>query len=285
MERAPLRAPAPPSPRTHYDADMSAHYDADFDAIFGGSEERGDVPFFRALVAATSGPVCEVGAGTGRVLLAVAGVAGRRRLTGVEPSAAMRDVFMSKLGAGAPIAVVAGSFEHIPLRTGSQGVVFGAFRSFQHVLTTEAQLAALAECRRVLRPGGVLALDFFDPAYHLLRRAPASLGVTYRSPRSTIVERWESREVDRVAQRVDVTFRWVERDLDGVLVRDVSATYGVRYTFPVELEHLLARAGFEAIDVRGGYDGRPLAARPRELVAVCRKPELQPKRSGSKASR
>ena len=62
MERAPLRAPAPPSPRTHYDADMSAHYDADFDAIFGGSEERGDVPFFRALVAATSGPVCEVGA-------------------------------------------------------------------------------------------------------------------------------------------------------------------------------------------------------------------------------
>ena len=75
---------------------------------------------------------------------------------------------------GALIDVVAGSFEATSLRTGSQGVVFGAFRSFQHVLTTEAQLAALAECRRILRPGGVLALDLFDPAYHLLRRARPS---------------------------------------------------------------------------------------------------------------
>ena len=263
---------------------MSARYDDDFAALFGDSEagDRGDVPFFRALVAATTGPVCEVGAGTGRVILAVEEAAGRRRLTGVEPSAAMRDVFTRKVEAiGSTVAVVPGSFEQIPLRSGSQGVVFGAFRSFQHVLTTDAQLTALAECRRVLKPGGVLALDFFDPAYHLLRRARPSLGVTYRSARSTIVARWESREVDRVAQRVDVTFRWVERDLDGVVIGDVSATYGVRYTFPIELEHLLARAGFEAIDLRGGYDGRALAARPRELVVVCRAP---PKRNGQKRS-
>src|SRR5690606_39307049 len=57
-----------------------------------------------------------------------------------------------------------------------------------------------------------------------------------------------------ISQRVDVTFRWIEKDMEGRVLVDEAATYGVRYTFPIELEHLLARAGFEAIDVRGGYD-------------------------------
>lgn len=258
---------------TSYGAEMSARYDDDFDAIFG-SRDRGDLPFFVALAEATSGPICEVGAGTGRVTLAVAEVAGRRRVTGVEPSAAMRARFMERLDEpGQPrVEVVAGSFAAIPLPNNSQGLVFAAFRSFQHVLTTEAQLRSLVEVQRVLRPGGVFALDMFDPAYHLLRRAPPSLGVTYRTAHGTAIERWESREIDRVQQRVDVTFRWVERSDLGVTLRDDSATYGVRYAFPVELEHLLARSGFEAIELCGGYDGRPLGARPRELVAVCRKP-------------
>ena len=276
---------------TSYGDAMSARYDADFDAIFGGGD-RGDLPFFQALAEASSGPLCEVGAGTGRVLLAVAEVVGRRRVTGVEPSPAMRARFADRLAQSGRTNVVisSGSFEVIPLPARSQGLLFGAFRSFQHVLTTEAQLRSLAEVQRVLRPGGLFALDLFDPAYHLLRRARATLGVSYRTARDTTLDRWESREVDRVAQRVDVTFRWVERNDLGLTISDESATYGVRYTFPVELEHLLVRAGFEAVELRGGYDGRPLGPTPRELVVVCRKPlavarAVQPKRTGSKAAR
>jgi|GEM_PF-434639 len=283
---------APNEPTTSYGDAMSARYDEDFEAVFG-SLDRGDLSFFQAIAQASSGPICEVGAGTGRVALAVAEVAGRRRVTGVEPSAAMRACFVERLARGGRlIDIVPGDFEHIPLVNNSQGLVFGAFRSFQHVLTVAGQLRALAEVMRVLRPGGMFALDLFDPAYHLLRRARASLGMSYRTAHGTSIERWESREIDRVEQRVDVTFRWVERDALGITLGDESATYGVRYTFPVELEHLLVRAGFEAIELRGGYDGRPLGPRPRELVAVCLKPaapreaaRAQPKRSGSKAVR
>jgi len=264
---------------------MSARYDDDFHAIFH-SEDRGDLDFFRALVLATGGDLCEVGAGTGRVLLAVAPLAGTRRVFGVEPSAPMRQRFLAKLGEpGAPrVEVLDGDFANIPLGDESLGLVFGAFRSFQHVLTVDGQLAALAEVRRVLEPGGLLALDLFDPAYHLLRRARPTLGACYGTAQGTTVERWESREVDRVAQRVDVTFRWVERRPDRSVVRDESATYAVRYTFPSELVHLVTRAGFEAIDLRGGYDGRPLGPRPRELVITARRPQAK-KRAGSKASR
>jgi len=275
---------------TLYGDAMSARYDADFAAIFG-SHDRGDLAFFQALALASTGPICEIGAGTGRVTLAVARVAGRRAVTGVEPSPAMRARFAERVGQeGASVVVAAGSFASIPLASGSQGLVFAAFRSFQHVLDSAGQLAALAEMRRVTRPGGLVALDLFDPAYHLLKRARSTLGVSYRTAEGSFIERWESREVDRVRQRVDVTFRWVERDALGATVRDESATYPVRYTFPFELEHLLARAGFEAIDVRGGYDGRPIGPRPGELVAVCRKPRRggeapYRKRSGSKAER
>jgi ubiquinone/menaquinone biosynthesis C-methylase UbiE len=259
---------------------MSARYDSDFRAIFH-SEDRGDLDFFRALVLATDGDLCEVGAGTGRVLLAVAPLAGTRRVFGVEPSESMRDRLVAKLASpGSPrVEVLDGSFTKLPLPEASLGLVFGAFRSFQHVLTVEAQLAALDELHRVLEPGGLLALDFFDPAYHLLKRSRPTLGACYGTPDGTTVERWESREVDRVAQRVDVTFRWIERRPDRSVVHDEAATYAVRYTFPNELIHLLARSGFEAIDLRGGYDGRPLGKTPRELVVTARK------RAGSKAVR
>lgn len=278
---------------TFYGDAMSARYDADFEAVFGG-RDRGDLAFFQALARATRGPICEVGAGTGRVLLAVAEAVSGRVLSGVEPSDAMRALLAERVtreARGGAVRVLAGSFERIPLRAGSQGLVFGAFRSFQHVLTTEAQLRALAEVRRVLRPGGVLALDLFDPAAHHLRSAAASVDVRYRSTRGTILERRESRVVDRVAQCVEVTYRWLERDAQGVTVSDESATYRVRYTYPIELEHLLARSGFVDIDVRADYAGRRLGPRPRDLVVVCRKPGPpgapgdQVKRSGSKAAR
>lgn len=256
-----------------YDGAMSARYDADFAAIFGG-RDRGDLAFFQRLAREHAGPVCEIGAGTGRVILAVGEVVDGCALTGVEPSDEMRAVFEVRLASGTSrnVKCMAGSFTSIPLGDASQGLVFSAFRSFQHVLTTDEQLAALAEVRRVLRPGGIFALDLFDPAYRLLRRARPTLGVRYRTADGRLRERWESREIDRVAQRVDVTFRWIEKDVQGRVLVDEAATYGVRYTFPIELEHLLARAGFEAIDVRGGYDGAPRSARSRELVVTCRAP-------------
>ena len=254
-----------------YDATISAHYDADFAAFFGG-DDRGDLAFFRSLARACEGPIAEIGAGTGRVALAVTDVVAAGRLTAVEPSAGMRARCVERArAAGIPLAVSAGSFTDIPLPTGSQALVFAAFRSFQHVLTTADQLRSLAEMRRVLRPGGLIALDLFEPDYRILRRSRARLGLGYRRGEHT-VERWEARAIDRVAQRVDVTYRWIVRDARGVVVQDDTATYPVRYTFAIELEHLLHRAGLADLEIRGGYDGRPRGPRTEELVVVCTSP-------------
>lgn len=266
-------------PATAYGEAQSRRYDVDFVALFGGLD-RGDLAFFRGLAARTGGAICEVGAGTGRVLFALAELTGDRPLHGVEPSAFMREGFERKrerlpAEVAGRVHIHAGEFARIPLASGSLGLVFGAFRSFQHVLGADEQLAALVEMRRVLAPGGVMAIDLFDPPYGLLADTRERLGKRFKTPEGTIVSRYESRRLVRERQLVIVTLRWVERvaggERRGAVLREERESYGVRYTFPFELLHLVWRAGFEEVELFGGYDGRPIGPEPRELVVVARK--------------
>ncbi|TNF35457.1 MAG: SAM-dependent methyltransferase [Deltaproteobacteria bacterium] len=257
--------------RSLYSEAMSARYDADFDAIFGGPD-RGDLELFTRLAVEADGPVCEVGAGTGRVLLPVAAATTAAPVVGVEPSDAMREALSARVAAADPrvaarIAVRDGTFTALPLPDGSQALVYSAFRSFQHVLEVSSQLQALRECRRVLRVGGTLAIDLFDPDYRLLHDTEPELITRYRRGDGAVVERWDARRVDRVRQHVDVLFRWQARRGRQIL-EDVESSYAIRYTFPHELAHLLARAGFEDARIYGDYDLSPVTAAPRELIVI-----------------
>lgn len=264
---------------THYGEAQSRRYDVDFRALFGGPD-RGDIGFFKAEAMRTEGAICEVGAGTGRVLMALGGVTGSRRLVGVEPSPWMRAGFEKNLREGSAelagrVEVKDGEFGKIPLGDGELGFVFAAFRSFQHVLEVDEQVAALLEMRRVLRPGGRLALDAFDPPYGILADTPERLGKRYRLADGALVSRYESRRLVREKQRVDVTLRWTETRRVGRRLVEVATereTYGVRYVFPFELLHLVARAGFVEVELFGAYDRTPLTSVPRELIVTARRP-------------
>jgi len=264
---------------TLYGRAMSRRYDDDFVALFGGAD-RGDLDFFRSQAAQTRGDICEVGAGTGRVLFALGEVSRGRVLHGVEPSPWMREGFeANRVGlepeVDARVRLHAGGFVDVPLAGGSVGFVYAAFRSFQHVLEVEEQEAGLRSMLRVLEPGGRMAIDLFDPPYALLADTRERLGKRYRTPDGTVVSRYESRRVVREKQRVDVTLRWVERVARGpergTVVREEVETYGVRYTFPYELLHLVKGAGFVEVELCGGYDGRPLGPVPGELVVTARR--------------
>jgi ubiquinone/menaquinone biosynthesis C-methylase UbiE len=269
----------PTNTSTVYGRAMSRRYDLDFAALFAGAD-RGDVDFFRSQAARTRGEICEVGAGTGRGLFALGEVSRGRALHGVEPSPWMREAFVANRARLEPevdarVRLHDGHFGEIPLADDSVGLVYAAFRSFQHVLEVDEQEAGLRAMLRVLEPGGVMAIDLFDPPYALLADTRERLGKRYRTPDGTIVSRYESRRLVREKQRVDVTLRWVERVARGpergAVVREEVETYGVRYTFPYELLHLVKGAGFVEVELCGGYDGRPLGAVPGELVVTARK--------------
>lgn len=122
-----------------------------YDALNAQLDRKGFGERRVRLVASLEGDVLEIGAGTG---LNVPHYRRARRLVALEPDGAYgRRLRERASAAGLPVAVVEGRAESLPFPD----------ESFDHAVTSIALCsvddldAALAEIRRVLRPGGSLA--------------------------------------------------------------------------------------------------------------------------------
>ena len=104
----------------------------------------------RQLLRSASGRVLEIGAGTGANLPHYTGLA---RLVLTEPDAAMRRRIAARLpGAPCPVEVLDAPAEDLPLADGSVDAVVATLV----LCSVDDPDRALAEARRVLRPGGRL---------------------------------------------------------------------------------------------------------------------------------
>jgi demethylmenaquinone methyltransferase/2-methoxy-6-polyprenyl-1,4-benzoquinol methylase len=118
----------------------------------------------RALAAVPSPrTVLDLACGTGDLAFALAARAPGAQVTGVDPSARMLDAARARAARGghARVAFAEGTLASIPAASASVDLLTAGY-GFRNTPDCDA---ALAECARVLRPGGVLAsLDFFRPA-------------------------------------------------------------------------------------------------------------------------
>jgi ubiquinone/menaquinone biosynthesis C-methylase UbiE len=118
----------------------------------GRMNGRGATEHRRRILAGLHGSVIEIGAGDGSAFrlypLAVT------RILALEPDDYLRSLALKRAATSAvPVTVVPAAAEHIPADDGSADAVVASL-----VLCSVAdQAAALAEIRRVLRPGGILA--------------------------------------------------------------------------------------------------------------------------------
>ena len=120
-------------------------------------------------------PVLDLGCGTGRFATSLA--AEGRRVLAVDPAP---DVLLAPAG-----ATVVGSAERVPLADGSVGTVM-----VRDVIEHLDDVAALAECHRVLRPGGLLLV--LVPAWPSLWSA--------RDERAGHLRRYTRRTLRRVVE-------------------------------------------------------------------------------------
>jgi SAM-dependent methyltransferase len=242
--------------------------------------DREDVEFFVDAARHASGPVLEIGCGTGRVLIptARAGVG----IVGLDLSPGMLRICESKL-AREPhevrdrVTLVQGDMRDFRLDR-TFGLVTVPFRGFQHLITVADQLACLGCVRDHLRPGGTLILDLFNPWLELLveHRDGGEFGeepefVVPDGRRVVRRHRFLScdrpRQVNRVEMIHDVTHP------DGTGER-LSVSFDFRYLFRYEAEHLMARCGFELEHVYSDYARSPFGSHePGELVLVARRSE------------
>jgi SAM-dependent methyltransferase len=241
-----------------------------------GHRKRPDVAFFVDAAKQTGGPVLEIGCGTGRVLIPTAreGVA----MVGIDLSPYMLAVCRQRAAEESEATQQRIRVIQADMRDFSLGEQFALvtmpFRPFQHMLTVEDQLACLTQVHRHLVDDGVLILDLFNPSLDALVRPPGAVHqdegfVTPDGRQVTcstrIVARDRANQVNHVELIYDVTHP------DGRTERLVHA-FPMRYLFRFEAEHLLARSGFEVVQLYAGYDRSEYGSTyPGELLFVARR--------------
>jgi len=239
---------------------------------------RSDVDFFVSEALAARGPVLELGCGTGRVLLPCARAGAP--IWGLDSSEAMLARCRQKLAAE-PEEVR----KHVVLRQGDMRdfrfdtefrLVTIPFRPFQHLAAVEEQLACLASIHRALGDGGRLILDVFNPSLEILvdksRFDEHPSGEPFTLPDGRIVERTERvTGRDYLGQVIGVDLIFAVAHPDGHRERLIQSIE-MRYLFRFEVEHLLARSGFEIVAAYCDYKRTPLeAGAAQEFLYVARK--------------
>ena len=146
------------------------------------------------------------------------------------------------------------------------------FRPLQHLVSVEEQLSFLECVHRHLKPGGKLALDVFNPNLQALASAinPDEIEDTAEL---TMADGRTMRRMYRVTakhpaeQTNDIELIYYVRDPAGQTTRIVQA-FPLRYYFRFELEHLLARAGFEITELYGSLDRSPFTDSSLEMIVI-----------------
>lgn len=248
-------------------------YDFEYDEIVD------DIPFYRDLALKAAGPCLELGCGTGRVLIPVAeaGV----EVVGLDLSPAMLKIAREKVAGLEPavrqrIALVEADMKDFDLGDRRFNLIYIPFRAFLHLLTTEDQLQALATMRRHLRPGGRLALNFFNPRIDVIAPRMTRRDSTPFLERSTPLfggERliqWAWSRYHPLTQIVENELIYDRVDADGKLLERIYRRLVARWIYRFEAEHLFSRAGFTVEALYGDFNGRAFESDTDEQVWVLR---------------
>lgn len=235
---------------------------------------QGDVDWYRNKARECGGPVLELGAGTGRVTLAIAeaGIP----VHALDASDDMLDELRRKLALHPqevrdrviPVQGDMRAFE-LPERF---ALVIAPFRTFLHNVTEQDRIACLDRVRQHLRPDGHFAFNVFHPSLEYMAQHTGPLaGVwrwagTYELPAGGYVVRSEANRYDTVRQVVHSQHRYEEYAADGTLTRTSLHRLDLAYLYPADLRRLLAQAGFREVTIDGGFTGRPFSRDADELV-------------------
>lgn len=261
-----------PSPVVSYDslAELGLLYDH-----VAPYQTRGDVGFYVNETRDIDGSVLELASGTGRVLIPIARAG--KRIAGLERSEKMlarcrENVSAEPAQVRERITLSAGDMRSFDLGERFDAVII-PFRPMQHLTSIDDQLACLASVRRHLAPGGRLMFDVFNP--DLRRIATPPIDEFDDTPETPLPDGRTFRRTGRIVaahrldQVTDVELIYYVTAPDGSVDRRVH-TIQMRWYLRVELEHLLARAGFQIAAMYGDFDRSPLVDESPEIVVVAK---------------
>lgn len=233
---------------------------------------RDDVRFYTNLAIESGGPVLELGAGTGRVALAIAkaGV----DVVAVEPMEPMLEQARERLerlprAARNRVELRQGDLMRLRLRR-KFPLVIAPFNVWMHLYAREEIERGFATVRHHLQPRGRFAFDVLLPDPVSLARDP---GRRYRGgevphPRDGARYRYsEYFSYDPLAQIETIVMDFEHPSDDA---QSFCTPLTQRQFFPAELEALLHYNGFETESHTGDFDGKAITAATESQVLVAR---------------
>lgn len=234
--------------------DQAWLYDVEHD------DYRDDLGFYRRLAEDQAGAVLELGAGTGRVTMALASTG--LPVVALEPNPTMLDRARARLADAARrdptvlerVRLVQGDARTLQ-RSERFALALAPFNTLMHFEHLAEQDAVLARVREHLHADGAFACDVFAPRFAAdgVVRSEAVWSDVAGPGGDLFV--WQHH--DPVSQRITSHHRLDRVDPDGV-VRRSSATLRQRYFHRYELERALRQAGFDDVRCYGDFERGPL---------------------------
>jgi len=235
-------------PAMSFDEDVA---ERDRDTVRG--DEEAAVAFL--LGHASGGPALELGIGTGRIALPLAGRG--IRVDGIDIAPPMVSQLRARPG-GDGIAVTVGDFADVPV-DGAYRLIYVVFNTFFNVLTQDGQVRCFENVAAHLTDDGSFVVEAYSPAFLFRLRDDQYVNA-------------EAIEVDRVTLDVlrhDAATQMIEEShvrlaRDGVRLNPVVQ----RYAWPAELDLMARIAGLRLKERWGGWERRPFTARSSNVVSV-----------------
>lgn len=242
------------------------------------TEDPGDVDLYRALAARADGPVVELAVGTGRI--AVPLTEDGCHVVGIDNDPAMLDRAHARFAAlpdppaGGLELLVGDMLAARPRATGTFGLAILALNSIMVLPSRDAQRRAVAAMASLVRPGGIIAIDAWQPDAEDLVRFDGRLALEWiRRDRAT------GRDVTKIAaawfdpptRAVTLTTIFEEAAPGGTPVRWTRNDV-LRLVAADELRAFADDAGLEVEVLAGDHDLTPLGPGADRAILVARRP-------------
>ena len=243
-----------------------------YDSVYAYVTE--DIPFYVEEARRSGGPVLELGCGTGRVAVPIAraGI----EVVGLDVSPKMLDAARRKAAGltedDGPLLLLQGDMREFAIDRAFSLVII-PFRGFLSLLSVDDQVRTLSRIRDHLAPDGRLVFDIFVPDPEMLvqeQDIPYHLRDVTQDETGERLVLWHQSGYDHHNQIIDVRVTVENLDDAGVVSRRLYRDFQVRYAHRWEVEHLLARCGYEVVDLFGGFDRAPFDETSAEMVWVAR---------------
>ncbi|RPI82483.1 MAG: class I SAM-dependent methyltransferase [Chloroflexi bacterium] len=225
-----------------------------------------DGSFFLTLARQVGGPVLELGCGTGRLTIPIAGDG--ISITGLDVVPLMLEHAKRK-AQGTTIDWIEADVRTFSLAKRFQ-MIFESGSVFQHMLTLEDQQAFLQRVYQHLKSEGLFAFSVFFPQPDVLKDESEQHWFSYPNAQGQVVKVSGLQTYDPLRQvKVETAIRrWIGGDGLEIVHR---APLSLRFVFPQEIETLLHYNGFSVLERFGNWDRSPLTKSSNLMIYICKK--------------